>query len=292
MRTVAPPTERVCQRCLDPWETDYVTPRSTHGLCERCSGMAAYDVHVDARLPRPMFGSVGPFASTCTALDIHPRIIWDVNRWYADLGVDPRASRDELRRVYQQRKGWLSHRLTYIMKMLLQPDVRSDYDQVPPGQFYMDLYLRRAIQARLQDSRIAASDARDMGSDGTTADDSTADWWEDLEGEEISVDGVDVVVHDRDTDSGLIRGMLWSVWQCQTDHYDEVRAKRWLWLLVRAASVARETIRVAVGFHGGIETMSHQALGPGTVFFLAPGVEPTPEMATTAIRETIHTGDK
>lgn len=92
---------------------------------------------VDVDRPRRI-GYGPPTASSCLDLQPFPTVIWDTNGYYSDLGVDPRATREELRRAYQRKKGWRSVRLTYVLKQLLNPEIRRLYDLTPCGACLRD----------------------------------------------------------------------------------------------------------------------------------------------------------
>lgn len=92
----------------------------------------------------PIAVPAGPFEfSTTHALERWPTIVWDVNCYYADLKVGYRATRGELKRAYQRLRGWGSTRLTYILRQLLNPEVRSAYDACKPGEVFFDQYIAK-----------------------------------------------------------------------------------------------------------------------------------------------------
>jgi hypothetical protein len=86
----------------------------------------------------------GPYEFALSqALERWPTIIWDVNGYYRELGVQPRASRAELRAAFRDRRGWASARLTYILCQLLDEDVRAAYDSAQPGTVFFDEFVAR-----------------------------------------------------------------------------------------------------------------------------------------------------
>jgi hypothetical protein len=110
--------------------------------------------------------------SSSTVLDISPRLIWDVNSWYRDLGVAPEASRKEMRLAYLERGGPDSGRLTYILKCLCDTAKRRRYDRMPLGSLFMEDAL---VQEVLK--RQAAATASRMAGEGNpkTADEVLSD---------------------------------------------------------------------------------------------------------------------
>ena len=113
---------------------------------------------------RPCLVGYGPTEfSTSLALEPYPSIIWDTNRYYADLGVSPRASRVEIRRRYQELGGPNNVRLTAIVKTLFNPQERLRYDLTPLGSFFIDEEMREAARALLlqQDAQLSSLDTRE-----------------------------------------------------------------------------------------------------------------------------------
>jgi hypothetical protein len=102
------------------------------------------DAEVEALNLRPVAVPAGPFEfSTAQAIEPWLTIVWDVNGYYAELGVYPRATRAELRAAYQAKRGWASARLTYILRQLLDTEIRAAYDSSRPGSVFFDLYIAR-----------------------------------------------------------------------------------------------------------------------------------------------------
>lgn len=91
-------------------------------------------------------------------------IIWDVNGYYRELGVDPRATRREIMRAYVALDGSSSTRLTYIVKQLLNPEVRSAYDACPFGSEFWDDYKQEESYRRtlnLMNEHIAVAESNE-----------------------------------------------------------------------------------------------------------------------------------
>lgn len=97
------------------------------------------DEQVAAMNDRPVPVAAGPFEfSTTQELERWPTIIWDVNGYYRELGVLPKATRAELKRAYQDMNGEGSVRLTHIFRQLLDPEIRAAYDASKPGSVFFD----------------------------------------------------------------------------------------------------------------------------------------------------------
>lgn len=100
----------------------------------------------------PVVRGDGPLTcSTETALSVVPAYIFDVNGYYRDLGVDPRASIKEIREAYFERDGMNSERLTYIVKQLRNPAIRHEYDRLTLGEIYVDKYVQEELHRRTLD---------------------------------------------------------------------------------------------------------------------------------------------
>jgi len=104
---------------------------------------------------RPVPVPAGPFEfATTQSLELWPTIVWDVNLYYSDLGVHPRAKRSELREAYQRKEGWRSERLTYVLHQLLDPHIRAAYDSCRAGDTFFDEYVARWFHDELINDSI------------------------------------------------------------------------------------------------------------------------------------------
>lgn len=122
-------------------------------------------------VPRSI-GSGAKVCSTSVALEPWPSIVFDVNGYYRALGVGFRATRRELMDAYMARGGQSDEYLTYVLKQLLNPAVRREYDAQPSGCRYMDRYLIDELKRR---AILAAVEVRKKG--GTaTASSVLSDW--------------------------------------------------------------------------------------------------------------------
>lgn len=124
------------------------------GECNRC-GCRPADVVFTADVEDPRLGGWGPIeAKAGVGLDLVPRFIWDVNRYYRRLGVDPRCSKREIREAYQRANGQESPELTAIVKFLLDDEQRWRYDNLPIGRINIDDQIMNTI--RIAESRMAS----------------------------------------------------------------------------------------------------------------------------------------
>lgn len=70
-------------------------------------------------------------------------IVWDVNGYYAALGVPTTASTREIRLAYLALDGPNSARLTEMFLVLISPALRARYDAMPLGTRWLDEEHRR-----------------------------------------------------------------------------------------------------------------------------------------------------
>jgi hypothetical protein len=146
--TTDPGRSIVCDRCRVATDLAYPIAATAFGLCCRCGGLGTTSIEDRALLPL----QVGVTAfSTSHALDRPAAIVWDVNGYYAALGVAPSASRAALGAAYRAQQGWRSVWLTMALKTLLGPQ-RADYDAVPLGSLYLDEALLAARRRKAHDA--------------------------------------------------------------------------------------------------------------------------------------------
>ncbi len=76
-----------------------------------------------------------------------------MNGYYASLSVLPKATRGEIRTAFVALNGHQSAYLTYVVKQLLNPEVRALYDAVPLGSVFVDDYTKRQLSHHLRGSK-------------------------------------------------------------------------------------------------------------------------------------------
>ncbi len=119
---------------------------------------AAWPASLDPEAPY-LVGRAPAAFSTAADLVVDPQVCYDVNGYYADLGVHWRASRVELYRAYLAREGWTCPRLTYVLDQLLDRETRRRYDRTPLGRLFRDLAVHAVIWRRLV-AQAAGDDRR------------------------------------------------------------------------------------------------------------------------------------
>lgn len=105
---------------------------------------------------------VGDGPRTCTStlavVSLRPPTVYDVNGFYAALGVDPGADRHTLAKAYVALGGPGDHRLTEILSILLDPDKRRAYDRMLPHQRFADTETVQRLTRAESERRLRESD--------------------------------------------------------------------------------------------------------------------------------------
>lgn len=102
-----------------------------------------------------LIGRGEPEFSTCLDLEKPYVFVWDVNGYYAALGIPTDATRLQIREAYQRLEGWNSDRLTYIVKQLLDSETRRKYDAAPLGSVLVDYWVSSAMRRALAQKNIS-----------------------------------------------------------------------------------------------------------------------------------------
>lgn len=222
--------------------------------------------------------------STSTALVTWPYVIWDVNAYYAQLGVNPRATKTEIRDAYFARKGYLSERLTYIVKQLLDAKVRRDYDGCQPGSVFFDKYVAEYVkhkameQHRMEYGRTLSFEEQvDEGLEQLDL--------ADIANSEIKLSEVDL-----DGRHSPVVGSKWKwgyyLWKTSSYDIDKLAA----WQQSLCVAFGKDPRRLAVGLMGGEAEAQIIKVGYHSVAFINVNADPTPILARTLIN-TEETGD-
>jgi hypothetical protein len=234
------------------------------------------------RFPDPVRLGWGPDRwSASTELAVPIVFVWDVNGYYAALGVDPKASRKELREAYQALDGQASAYLTYVFKQLLDPEVRAAYDRSPLGCPYMDEYQENDLKRR------AAQEAGRRSGKGKTTTPKTVlgEWGYTLDDSE---ERVDTVSSDREDRSRKAEPLRYSYYGWRTSSFlpDTEQLQEWQRLLTAAAALLRVAPQISFGVTGSSDQpyILQEVRGQQVIFF-PEGEEPTEEVALAAINQ-------
>jgi hypothetical protein len=228
-----------------------------------------------AEQPKPRAIESGPMDFTsCVALQPWPTVVWDVNAYYAELGIPWRATRTQIREAYQRLGGDGSDRLTYIVKQLLDPVIRANYDATQPGSVFFDRYIAEYVKNQMLADQVVEH-GRIL-----TFDDQVV--------QELSViDLTKFMNRPFDTVLGEVQNMgarwRWGYYLWASDIYDTDRLRQWQELLVSALAGKGVNLRLSVGLVGGSqEPMRVEAVGYRVVAFLGEAETPSLELAQAA----------
>lgn len=242
-----------------------------------------------AQFNTPQRAGYGPdAASSCTDLALDPQICWDVNGYYASLGVGWRASRKELGMAYLAAGGSDSDYLTYVLAQLLNPSVRRAYDRMGLGEVFLD---DKYVQAALKGQASAEASRRSAAGATMSADEVLDEWGYMMEDDSAksyqdSFDSEGVLRQDDPADAEW--GYSYYVWRTTCDDVDRLRI--WQEEILRVLVQERHPpIHFAVGFVGesdqpvDIEILS----GDRKIFFLNELFPPLPDHARTAVHRML-----
>jgi len=217
--------------------------------------------------------------STSGALLLRRPHIWDVNGYYRALGVDPYSTKAQLRAAYMALGGPESTRLTYILKQLLQDDVRAAYDATPLGSIFFDEVIAEAVRRQ-----VTQETAERRLSGDTLAFEET-----DEQVEMAHLLGKSFRLLDRETrseeDGSGSQTWAWYEWKITSEPYSIRLVERWRNLLLTIAQDCGLVARLAVGIHDGPtgEPVFVTPVGYRLVAFLHQAHEPTEHDAVEAL---------
>lgn len=263
----------------------YCGALGTDGICAWCGRLSSqvYQRSIDD----PQVARYGPFEfSTSLDLDIRNRIIYDTNGYYRDLGVDPRATKAEIRDRFAEIDGWSDERLTYIARVLLNDDRRDVYDSLAPGDIYFDKYVAQSIEEEILASGHAlAADPEDPEYDPSKSIKKDLASREDRPASAGSLD--------KDSLSGQTASVpTWGyyTWRTFTEDFYGVLAE---WRCQLALALREKGVRasLSVGFVQGRDApWTIRPVGNRFVVFLAADEQPTSEHAQAAVASLILAG--
>jgi hypothetical protein len=236
--------------------------------------------YVAQERPRPYAVETGPMEFTsCVGLQRWPLIVWDVNAYYAELGIPWMATRSEIREAYQRRHGDTSDRLTYIVKQLLDPEVRDQYDACQPGAVFFDRYIAAYVKNQMLRDHVIEHGRI-------------------LNFEEVEdLNTIDLSKYmNRPFDTVTPEGQnvpsrwRWGFYLWASDDYDTAKLRQWQGLLIEALARKGAVLNLSVGLVGGsLEPMKVEAVGYRVVAFLSDTEQPIPQLAEAAADRVIST---
>jgi hypothetical protein len=203
---------------------------------------------------------------------------YDTNGYYRELGVLLWATRREIRKAYQAKRGWLSDRLTYIVHQLLDVQVRRDYDETPLGSLFLDDYVQdwmrrervRNVVALLMQGNLEASEVLKNAPLG----------WE---SENLSQRPRSLFDYDYSSEE-----WPWAYYLWRSDCHDVERLRQWQELLVSVLGERKEHHQLAIGFAGEIESSCEVlTVGYRVCVFLHEDELPTEVLARAAASRVV-----
>lgn len=235
--------------------------------CRRSMTQVAYGGEV----LEPLLAQHGEMTfSTSLVLDVPTRVIWDVNGYYRELGVDPHAPKAELRRAYQA--SVQDDRLTYIAKILLNDHTRREYDLLQLGQLWFDPWLAARVREEVLDAV--------QGNDITEQD------------VEEGTRTVRQEIHSREDqpvdlrpnpDHGLNHLTGWGHYGWKVGPREWLMARWRLMLALAARDLGVRLERAMTGVMRSPDPVGFQKTHSGTIFFIELDTIATIELATSVI---------
>lgn len=244
-------------------------------MCQRCRGLAYWLLNDAILQPRLAYAGNSITFSSGQNLVLYAPTVWDVNGYYRDLGVPTDADRGQLRRGYQdriERGEGDPERLTFVLKQLLNPEIRAAYDACEIGQLFFDEYLKAVVMKRIRDEAMAKLQASEEDVDDLEMPDFS----------EALNQAVQVLDSDGDGDQDAPH-IAWGyfLWNSFCTAQDKLSIWR---SMVSEALWRRGVVRqVAVGYRGAsAPPASVETVGDVTVVFLSDEIEPTLQAAEFA----------
>lgn len=199
--------------------------------------------------------------STTTTVATTAVFVWDVNGYYALLGVPTNATRAEIREAYQRLGGQSSPRLTEVAATLLNTSTRRLYDSALPGQVWVDQEIRAIVSTRTRKQSGTPIPEPMLGALAEVLDNTVSP------GEDAAQSPL---------------GWEWGYWRLGSDATDEGRLRWWQALLVDECSRRHLQMSLSVGFVAGdgFEVLS---VGHRVLALLGEDEQPTARLAALAV---------
>ncbi len=251
------------------------------------SWSAMSPVWADPDAPR-LYGQGTPEFSSCTDLAVTRAVlIWDVNRYYRDLGLAAPywCDRTEIRRAF--RSGPRGPRETFCFKQLMNPETRKTYDRAPWGTKMMDPFVWQEQKDKILAEMLKRNmDTEDQGTVKRV-----------FEAMGIKVDGPDDTpeggspeILDNEpvggeddpapTEAPAIYAFAYYLWKTSAHSLDRELLAEWQPLIIRALSDLGVTMGVSLGLMGRTpHQWSTGIVGRRAVAYLNRDSEPNEEVA-------------
>lgn len=272
---------RLCTLCMNRDDgPHYVGTLGDEAECSRCGAPAGSHVLLPiANEPHLVGWGASQWASTSVGLVVAQPFRWDTNGWYARLGVEPTATKREIRDAYLLLQDGADDLLQEAFKGLIDPESRWAYDRRPLGQPVNDSVLYEAL---LRESTQMISDAIAEGREIPEPLRRLMQQIEDEAEAEAGVDDVTPAVHDAP--------WPFAFYTWQSGNRDRDTMQEWQVLLLQAVSEHKEVFRLAVGFAGGrMERLWEvKVIGNLVVAFLSDTERPNAAIARACAAELVQ----
>lgn len=233
---------------------------------------------------RPVAVPAGPFEfATAQGLEPWPTIVWDVNGYYRELGVLSRATRAELKMAYQAKRGWASARLTYVLRQLLDTEIRAAYDSSRPGSVFFDEYIARWFH----DQSLADS----IQEEGRllTLDERIEKGQEELDLSQYMNRPYDLL--DKSPEDEVPSSWRWGYYLYNAYTHNTELLQKWQNLILTSKSLKPERLCLGLLSHSDPAPVRLIMIGLRLVAFVREDIEPTVSHAMTCIISPVEVLD-
>lgn len=238
---------------------------------------------VEAMYLRPVAVPAGPYEfATAQELEPWPTIVWDVNGYYRELGVYPKATRTELKLAYQAKKGWGSARLTYILRQLLDDEIRAAYDSSRPGSVFFDEYIARWFHEQTLNDSIK-EEGRLL-----TLDERLAKGQEEMDLSQYMNRPYDL---DKPLDDEVPLAWRWGYYLYGAYAHNHELLNRWQTLLLTSKSLKPEKLCVGLLAASDTAPVRLVLIGLRLVAFVREDIDPLPAHAMTCLLRPVEVLD-
>ena len=151
----------LCGNCSNSSDKFHALGRRVYTVCHRCGLPDECLAYASACQQRRLARNGETEISTSTDIERWPSMAWDVSWLYGRLGLTFRATKEQIKNAFlfqsRHHEGG-SHELAYIVKLLLDSELRAEYDSCQPLDVFVDKFLSKQVKEQLMnDPTIVAS---------------------------------------------------------------------------------------------------------------------------------------